>query len=242
MEKIKFQVANNKSLEVELIRKNVKNLNLTIRPDFSITLSANQNISEEKIREYLQKKSEWLMKRMGKYQQTKSENIIEREYVSGESYKFLGKQYRLLVEFTSSAERVFLSDGYLNLYVHEKRKNATKARLLDDWYREKALGEFSSSLQRVFPLVSESVETMPSIEFKIMKKRWGSCLRSKSEILLNFELIKAPKFCIDYVMLHELIHFIRKNHDSQFYNLLSVLMPDWKIRKEVLDDEIVLFV
>jgi predicted metal-dependent hydrolase len=99
MEKVQFQIAKNKSLEVELIRKNVKNINLTIRPDLSITLSANQNISEETIREYLQKKSEWLMKRMGKYQQTKSENIVEREYVSGESYKFLGKQYRLLVEF-----------------------------------------------------------------------------------------------------------------------------------------------
>jgi hypothetical protein len=242
MEKVQFQIAKNKSLEVELIRKNVKNINLTIRPDLSITLSANQNISEETIREYLQKKSEWLMKRMGKYQQTKSENIVEREYVSGESYKFLGKQYRLLVEFTSSTERVFLSDGYLSLYVHEKRKNATKARLLDDWYRERALSEFNDSLLRIFPLVSGSIETMPSIQFKIMKKRWGSCLRSKGVILLNFELIKAPKYCIDYVMIHELLHFIRKNHDSQFYDLLTVLMPDWKERKEILDENVVLFV
>jgi predicted metal-dependent hydrolase len=75
-----------------------------------------------------------------------------------------------------------------------------------------------------------------------MKKRWGSCLRSKGVILLNFELIKAPKYCIDYVMIHELLHFIRKNHDSQFYDLLTVLMPDWKERKEILDENVVLFV
>ena len=75
-----------------------------------------------------------------------------------------------------------------------------------------------------------------------MKKRWGSCLRSKNRIILNYELIKAPKHCIEYVVLHELVHFIHRNHDQKFYNMLTVLMPDWKQRKAILDEEIVLFV
>lgn len=72
-----------------------------------------------------------------------------------------------------------------------------------------------------------------------MKSRWGSCLHQKNTILLNFDLIKAPKYCIDCVVLHELIHFIYKNHDNKFYNLLTVLMPDWKSRKAILDEVIV---
>jgi len=69
-----------------------------------------------------------------------------------------------------------------------------------------------------------------------MKARWGSCLRDSQAILLNFELIKAPKYCIDYVVLHELIHFVHKNHDQKFYSFLTSLMPDWKKRKAILDE------
>lgn len=242
MEKLTFELAKNKTVEIELVRNDVKNINLTIRPDFSITISANSSIAIDVILEYIKKRSSWLLQRIGKYQQTKSENTIYHEYVSGESFKYLGKQYRLLVEFTSSTERVVLSDGYLKLYVREKRKIATKARLIDEWYRENAIIIFNESLQRMYPLISDSINEIPSLSFKIMKKRWGSCLRSKRMILLNLELIKAPKYCIDYVMLHELVHFTNKNHDSNFYETITVLMPDWKERKAVLDDEVVLFI
>lgn len=72
-----------------------------------------------------------------------------------------------------------------------------------------------------------------------MKARWGSCIPEKQLILLNSELIKAPKLCIDYVVLHELIHFKYRNHDSNFYDFMTSLMPDWKQRKKILDDQVV---
>jgi len=242
MEKHTVTISKNKNIEFELVRKKVKNINLTIRPDLSITISANPDVPMEVIYDYVAKKSLWLMNRIGKYQQTKTENTIEHEYLSGESYKYLGKQYRLLVEFTTSTERVILNDGFITLYVREKRKIATKARLIDEWYRKSAAEEFMQSMNRIYPLVSDVVGFEPKIDFKLMKKRWGSCLRSKKTILLNLELIKAPKYCIDYVMLHELVHFIHKDHDSKFYETLSVLMPDWKDRKSILDEEVVLYV
>ncbi|PKK97799.1 MAG: hypothetical protein CVV57_10420 [Tenericutes bacterium HGW-Tenericutes-2] len=242
MEKHTVTISKNKNIEFELVRKKVKNINLTIRPDLSITISANPDVPMEVIHDYVSKKSLWLMNRIGKYQQTKTENTIKHEYLSGESYKFLGKQYRLLVEFTTSTERVIQNDGFIVLYVREKRKSATKARLIDEWYRKNAAEEFKQSLNRIYPLVTDVVGFEPKIDFKLMKKRWGSCLRSKKAVLLNLELIKAPKYCIDYVMLHELVHFIHKDHDSKFYETLSVLMPDWKDRKSILDEEIVLFV
>lgn len=242
METHKIELAKGKIIEFELIRKNVKNINLTIRPDFSITVSAMPNIPLEVIYQYLTNRSNWILQRIGRFTNTKTENLIEHDFVTGESFKFLGKQYRLDVDLTTSTERVLLSEGFIKLFVRNKNKKTTKARLLDEWYREQAKIAFLESLERMYKIIDNQVSSIPLLDFKVMKKRWGSCLRANNTILLNLELIKAPMYCIDYVVLHELIHFVHKNHDSKFYELLTVLMPDWKLRKEILDQEIVLYV
>lgn len=242
METHKLEVGKGQVIEFELIRKDVININLTVRPDFSITVSANPNVSLEKIYEFIDSKSSWIQKRIGRFSQTKKDNDVKHEYMSGESYKYLGKQYRLELNLTTSIERVLLDEDKLKLFVRNKNKTTTKARLMDEWYRNQAKVIFNESLEKMYESIKDQVKTMPTIDFKIMKIRWGSCLRTKHMILLNLELIKAPKYCIDYVVLHELIHFVNKNHDSNFYELLTVLMPDWKQRKEILDQEIVLYV
>lgn len=242
METHKIELVTGKIMEFELIRKNVKNINLTIRPDFSITVSAMPTIPLEVIYQYLNNRSNWILQRIGRFTSTKTENVIEHDFVTGESFKFLGKQYRLDVVLTTSTERVLLSEGFIKLYVRNKNKKTTKARLLDEWYREQAKIAFSESLERMYKIIENQVSSIPLLDFKVMKKRWGSCLRAKNTILLNLELIKAPMYCIDYVVLHELIHLVYKNHDSKFYELLTVLMPDWKLRKEILDQEIVLYI
>jgi predicted metal-dependent hydrolase len=235
-------VGEKKFIEFELIRKNVKNINITVRPDFSVMVSAKNDVPFDDIVAFVQNNSNWITKRLGRYQSTKSENVVEKDFVSGETFKYLGKQYRLIVEETTSIERVKLSSDFIKVYVRHKKKKTTKERLLDEWYRKQAKHEFDAAFGRMFELMSNYLKAKPDVEFKIMKKRWGSCLRAKNTILLNFELIKAPSYCIDYVTLHELIHFVHRNHDTDFYELLTVLMPDWKNRKEILDQEIVLYV
>ena len=242
MDTFKVPIDDKKFIEFELIRKDVKNINITVRPDFSVMVSAKADIPFADIEAFVKKNSSWITKRLGRYQFTKSENNVEKDYVSGETFKFLGKQYRLSVEDTTSVEKVKLSGAFIKVYVRHKNKKSTKLRLIDEWYRKQAKIEFEASLNRMFELVANLIKTKPNIEFKIMKKRWGSCLRSKNVILLNLELVKAPTYCIDYVVLHELIHFVYKNHDSKFYELLTVLMPDWKNRKDILDQEVVLYV
>jgi len=242
MEMHKLEIEKGKTIEFELLRKYVKNINLTIRPDLSIMVSASPNIPIDVIYKYLDDRSNWIKQRIRRFNNTKTENSVVHEYVNGESFKFLGKQYRLDVELTTSTERVLLTDGYIKLYVRNKAKKTTKERLIDEWYRNQAKTIFNESLDKIYELIKDKVNIVPSIETKIMRKRWGSCLREKSVILLNLELIKSPKYCIDYVMLHELVHFVHKNHNSKFYEFLTVLMPDWKLRKEILDQEIVLYV
>ena len=125
------------------------------------------------------------------------------------------------------------------MYVKDKNNRTHKENLLEQWFREKAYEWFQQILDHLYPMVQSYGILKPSIQVRQMKARWGSCLYKKNTILLNFDLIKAPKYGIEYVILHELIHFIHRNHTIEFYALLSVLMPDWRERKAILDQDVV---
>lgn len=166
------------------------------------------------------------------------EQTSVKEYVSGESFKYLGKQYRLKVE-QCDEELIKYYQGFIELKVKDKKNLARKEKLVNDWFKEKAILNFEESLERVYPLVEKYGVKKPQIQIRTMKARWGSCIKDKNIIMLNYELIKAPKFCIDYVVLHELVHFKHGYHDGEFYNFMTMLMPDWKQRKDILDEEVV---
>ncbi|HVJ47913.1 M48 family metallopeptidase [Desulfitobacterium sp.] len=114
-----------------------------------------------------------------------------------------------------------------------------KVQVLSNWFRDKAVMNYYDSLKRIYPIISKYGIKKPEIQIRTMKARWGSCIKDKNIILLNSELIQAPKFCIDYVILHELSHYKYRNYDTAFYNFMTALMPDWKQRKEILDEEVV---
>lgn len=228
-----------KTIEFELLRKNVKNLNLNVRPDMNISVSANENVPLEDIIRFVKDKAQWIVKNVKYFKDVQPEHVSNKEYVSGETFKYLGRQYRLVVEQVDKNENVKLYQGYFYLYVKDKANTKRKEKLMDNWFRNKADIIFNESLDRVHSTLEKYDINKPEIQIKTMKARWGSCLKDKGIILLNYELIKAPKFCIDYVVLHELIHFKYRNHDDNFYDFMTSLMPDWKKRKEILDEEVV---
>lgn len=229
----------NKTIEFEILRKNVKNLNLNIKPDMTISISANEKVPLDDILKFVKDKAPWIVKNVNFFKDVQPEHISNKEYVSGESFKYLGRQYRLVVEEVVKNENVKLYQGYFYLYVKDKTNIVKKERLMDNWFRKRAALAFNESLDRVYSSMEKYDIAKPDIRIKTMKARWGSCLKDKNIILLNYELIKAPKFCIDYVVLHELIHFKYRNHDAKFYDFMTSLMPDWKQRKEILDEEVV---
>lgn len=225
-------------IEFELERKKVKNINLKVKPDMKVVVSANSKVPLDYILKFVRQKAPWIMKNIGYFKDVQPEHKTIKEYVSGESFKYLGKQYRLKVE-EASEESVRYYQGFIEIKVKDKKDTVRKKKLIDKWYREKAALNFSESLKRTYPLVEKYGIKYPEIQIKTMKARWGSCIKDKNIIMLNHELIKAPKFCIDYVVLHELVHFKHRNHDAEFYNFVTSLMPDWKQRKEILDEEVV---
>ncbi|WP_046721750.1 YgjP family zinc-dependent metalloprotease [Heyndrickxia coagulans] len=237
MEKHQIEYAN-KIIDFVVKRKKVKNVNLNIKPDMTIEVTANDRVPLDFICDFVKTKGAWILKNVKTFQDVQPYRQSEREYVSGETFKYLGKQYRLRV-IQEDEEKVKYFRGFIYLYVKDTENVNRKAKLIDEWYREKAQKTFHESLAKMFPLVQKYGVDKPNIDLRSMKARWGSALTEKNTILLNTDLIKAPKYCIDYVVLHELIHFKYNDHSDNFYKMLYSLMPDWEKRKAILDEEVV---
>lgn len=221
-----------------LVRKSVKNLNLNVKPDMTVMVSANETVSEEKIMAFVEKKAEWILKQLRYFERYHQPERVAKEYVSGESFKYLGRQYRLKV-YEAQQDRIRYYRGRIELFTSKPKDTKRKQRLIEGWYKERSQRKFTESLDKIHSMMKKYGVEKPELKIRQMKTRWGSCLKRENTIVLNSDLIKAPMFCIDYVVLHELIHFVRRNHDKEFLLFMTALMPDWQKRKRVLDEEIV---
>ena len=213
---------------VKIVRKDVKNITLKVRPNGEAILTAPKAASDEHIKFIIEKRAKWIAQKRAFFASFKTP---EKEYVSGEDFKYLGRSYRLKV-VQSKEERVKLQRGYLELFVKDKNDLERKRNLVYEWYNEKAMLYFFNILQEFNKIVKQDIK---SVKIRQMKTRWGSCNPYKSYINLNIELIKKPKACIEYVVFHELVHLLYSDHSKKFYEHLSLYMPDWQKRKEILE-------
>lgn len=226
----------NKTIDFTLIRKNVLNINLRTRADMSIVVSANNDVPLNFILEFVKKKAPWILKNQEKYANLQLQMNEAKEYVSGEEFRLLGRQLRLRV-IESKEEIIVINADFLELYVKNKENFSRKRNLIDGYYKELISQVFAESLDKTIKIIR--LNFIPEIKVKRMISRWGSCVVSKHLIMLNSALIYAPKFCIDYVVLHELLHFENPKHDKKFYQSLTASMPDWKECKRILDEVVV---
>ena len=132
------------------------------------------------------------------------------------------------------SESVKLTGGYINVYTKDLLNKIGIQELLKQWYTEKAEQHFNLMFNELKPISKAFYELEPQLSYRWMKKRWGSCDKN-GKIHLNLELIKTPKKCIEYVMVHELCHLKYLNHSNAFYTLLEKLYPDWKPTKDRLE-------
>ena len=214
--------------DVKIIKKDVKNITLKVRPNGEAILTAPNSASDEHIKFIMQKRAKWISQKRAFFA---SFNTPQKEYVSGEDFSYLGRSYRLKV-VQSKEERVKLQRGYLELFVKNKSDLKRKENLVYEWYYEKAMLYFFNILQEFNKIAKQDIK---SVKIRQMKTRWGSCNPYKSYINLNIELIKKPKACIEYVVFHELTHLLYPNHSKKFYDYLTLYMPDWQKRKEILE-------
>lgn len=227
------------TIKFEVERKKVKNVNLNIKVNGDVIVTAKDEVPLEFIEGFILRKASWIIKQVKYYKAHEVKGKYEKELVSGESIKYLGKQYRLKV-VESEEEYVKYLRGYIYLYVKDKSNYRKKEQLLNNWFDIKCREVFKSLYEEMYLMVSKYGVPDVKINIRKMKTRWGSCMAEKNTIILNRDLIKAPKYCIKYVVLHELVHMIYKEHNNEFYDFLFTLMPDWKERKRILDEEVVM--
>ena len=213
---------------VKIVRKDVKNITLKVRPNGEAILTAPKAASDEHIKFIIEKRAKWIAQKRAFFASFKTP---QKEYVSGEDFKYLGRSYRLKV-VQSKEERVKLQCGYLELFVKDRSDLERKRNLVYEWYHEKATLYFFNILQEFNNIVKQDIK---SVKIRQMKTRWGSCNPYKSYINLNIELIKKPRACIEYVVFHELVHLLYPDHSKKFYDYLTLYMPDWQKRKEILE-------
>lgn len=215
----------------QLIAQDRKTLALTVTPNLDIILKCPYNTEFERIEKFLEKKWFWLEKQLAffkKYQR----KIYQREYVSGESYYYLGRQYKLVIK-QANENKISLAKG--QLIVHTKKTIndvAYNKRIIREWFLNRADKIFQERFSEVLLKFGHKGEL--SLSIRDMKKRWGSILKQK-KVLLNPKLIHVSKECIDYVITHELCHLSYKSHDQKFYKLLKRKCPRWEKIKDKLE-------
>ena len=206
-------------------------MSLTVTPDLQIYLKCPEKVEKEKIDDFLTRKWFWLEKQLNffkKYQR----KLYQKEYVSGEGFLYLGRQYKLLVK-RGNDEGVSLSKGMLTVHTKKSvQKGEYTKKLLDTWYRERTVAIFADRLEKMAQRFN--YKKTPVLVIREMQRRWGSCL-NREKILLNPKLIHVPKECIDYVVIHELCHVRYKNHDARFWQYLSEKCPKWETLKDRLE-------
>lgn len=209
-----------------------KTLAITVNPDLSVSVTAPEGKELDVIKAKIKKRASWILKQQ-EYFKAFLPVTPPRQFVSGETHYYLGKQYRLKV-IESESESVKLKSGYLNISIKDKTNSDKVKSILEKWFVSRAKLQFEKSLEKCFERFKKYEIQRPKLQIRKMLKRWGS-FGQKGIIYLNPELIKAPVYCIDYVITHELCHLIYPNHGKQFYELLGRIMPDWEQRKLKLE-------
>lgn len=215
---------------IKIIKEKRKSLAVEVYPNFSVVIKAPEQAKDFEIKDFIKRKTPWIEKQINYFKQF---NVPEDKiYESGSSALYLGRQYQVIIEKSvlRNVIKVFNNKIYILTPLPQKLDEINQ--VFSDWMVKRAEVVFNERLKicmKAFPELE-----MPSLKIRKLNKRWGSYLK-KHEIVLNPALIKASKQAIDYVIYHELCHAYYPNHTEEFYNLLSLKMPNWEKVKEKME-------
>ena len=216
-------------IEFELLQEDRKTLSIEVLPTTKIKVKAPESKNKQDIIKKVQNKAKWITKQK-RYFVDNYKKPDEKKYVSGECFRYLGKQYRLKV-IKSDIDSVKLKNGYLIVEYNLK----TPEKLINKWYKDKALSTYEKELDKCFQQFTTYGLTKPNLKIRKLTKRWGSYNKNSNTITMNIETIKANKDCIDYVFYHELCHCMYFAHNKEFYTLLESKCKYWSKLKNKLE-------
>jgi predicted metal-dependent hydrolase len=209
-----------------------KTLAISVWPSLAVEVTAPKGTSVERIRAKVSKRGAWILRAWREFERFHPLQP-PRKFVPGETHRYLGRQYRLRA-FAGPVEAVALRRGCLEVTVPRRPTASTLTRIANAWYADRAEEVLRERLTACHRLAAIEGVPLPKLAIRRMVRRWGSCTPT-GRVILNPELVQAPKECIDYVIMHELCHLAERNHSPRFWRLLGRLMPDWEDRRERLN-------
>lgn len=219
------------NISIEVLRKPIKNINLRIYPpDGSVKVSVPVRYSERLIRQLLQEKSEWIRAQQDRIRSRACSS--EQSLQTGATIQFKGKTYLLIVEEHNGPFQIAIQDELIHYYTKTNSTPSQKQIILDRWYRKE--------MNNTVPELIEQWESIMKVKvtqwgIKKMKTRWGSCNPRARRIWLNLNLIKKPLKCLEYVLVHEMVHILEASHNKRFYALMTQFMPQWPEYQTILE-------
>ena len=216
---------------IDIVRKDIKNVYLSVYPPSGkVRISVPLRMDTETIRVFAVSKLGWIKKHQAKLLEQKRE--APREYINRESHYYLGKRYLLKVIEHNLAPKVVLTHNTIELYVLDETVLEKNKAVLDNWYRQRLKEIVPGYIAKWEQLMNVKVE---EFGIKKMKTKWGTCNREAGRIWLNLELAKKPLHCIEYIIVHEMVHLLERKHNDLFISYMDKFLPKWRFYKEELN-------
>jgi predicted metal-dependent hydrolase len=221
-----------RNINVEVVKKNIKNIHLAVYPpNGRVRIAAPIGVNDETIKLYTISKLAWIKRQQRKFKQQDRQS--ERKYIQRESHYFLGKRYLLKVVEKNARPFVQIKNKtYLEIQVRPGATIEQKHNVINEWYR--------IQLKIMLPLLIDKWERKIGVAveewgIKQMKTKWGTCNTDKQKIWLNLELAKKPIHCIEYILVHEMVHLLERNHNDLFQAYMDKYLPNWRTLKDELN-------
>lgn len=218
---------------IDIVRKDIKNMHLAVYPpNGRIRLSAPEKTDIEMMRLFAISKISWIKKHIKNFESQPRET--PREYISGESHFFQGKRYMLNVIERKGFNKVeFKGTKSINLYVRPNTPKEDKGNILKEWYRVQMKKQVPDLISKWENIIGVKANDWA---IKQMRTKWGTCNIEDKRIWLNLELSKKPVICLEYIIVHELVHLLERNHNDKFISYMNQFMPKWRLYRDELNN------
>jgi predicted metal-dependent hydrolase len=218
---------------IDVIRKNIKNMHLSVYPPTGrVRIAAPLNVDGEAVKLFAISKLAWIKKNQRKFEM--QDRQMPRVFEQRESHYFEGKRYLLRVTEQNAPPRVEIkTKTYIDLFIRPNATVEQRQNYINEWYRKQLKNKIPQLIAKWEPIIGVSVSDWG---VKQMKTKWGTCNIEQKRIWVNLELAKKPHSCLEYIIVHEMIHLIERHHNDKFTEHLNKIMPKWKLKREELNN------
>lgn len=220
------------NFSIDVIRKSIKNMHLSVYPPTGrVRIAAPLNVDDEAVKLFAISKLAWIKKNQRKFEM--QDRQMPRVFEQRESHYFEGKRYLLRVTEQNAPPRVEIkTKTYIDLFIRPNATIEQRQSCINEWYRKQLKNQIPQLIAKWEPIIGVSVSDWG---VKQMKTKWGTCNIEQKRIWINLELAKKPHYCLEYIIVHEMIHLIERHHNDNFLAHLDKYLPKWKLYKDELN-------